>query len=48
VIPPAVPPGPSSASAPPVAPGEQEVRDVRATGAIRIIRGVDGDVDINP
>ncbi|MEV4847450.1 hypothetical protein AB0K20_30075 [Micromonospora matsumotoense] len=30
-----------------VVPGEQDVRDVRATGAIRIIRGVDGDVDIS-
>lgn len=42
---PAGPPGP--VPAPSVVPGEQEVRDVRAKGAIRIVRGVDGDVDIH-
>lgn len=47
VTPPAVPPTPVQPSEPPVVPGEQEVRDVRAKGAIRIVRGVDGDLDIN-
>ncbi|WFE93556.1 MULTISPECIES: hypothetical protein [Micromonospora] len=45
--PPAGPAGQMPGSVPPVVPGEQEVRDVRATGAIRIIRGVDGDADIS-
>jgi hypothetical protein len=45
---PAAPPGSTPASAPSVEAGAQEVRDVRAKGAIRIVRGVDGDLDINP
>jgi hypothetical protein len=40
-------PGPPTSSSPrPL--GEQSVTDVRATGDIRIVRGVGGDVDIAP
>lgn len=43
------PPGPTATPTPPtVVPGEQSVTDVRANGAIRVVRGVDGNVDIGP
>jgi hypothetical protein len=45
------PVSPESASPtpqPPSVAGEQSLTDVRATGAIRVIRGVGGDVDITP
>ncbi|MFI0797184.1 hypothetical protein ACH4OY_31585 [Micromonospora rubida] len=47
VTPPPATPGPLQTSGPPVVPGEQVARDIRAKGSIRIIRGVDGDVDID-
>ena len=45
------PVSPESASPtphPPSVAGEQSLTDVRANGAIRVIRGVGGDVDITP
>ncbi|GGN45422.1 hypothetical protein FHR83_008423 [Actinoplanes campanulatus] len=47
--PPVVTSQPSERPATPSHPqGEQSVTNTKATGAIRIVRGVDGDLDINP
>ncbi|MEV6495221.1 hypothetical protein AB0M20_42370, partial [Actinoplanes sp. NPDC051633] len=40
------PPAPAPAPAP--APGDQSITGVRTEGRMRIVRGVGGDVDINP
>ena len=51
--PPLAPAAEAGSASPPATPGtrplgEQSVKDLRADGAIRIVRGIDGDVDINP
>ncbi|SCF32861.1 hypothetical protein GA0070214_11539 [Micromonospora chaiyaphumensis] len=48
VTPPSATSEPPQTLGTPTVPGKQVVHDVRAKGAIRIVRGVDGDVDINP
>lgn len=45
----ATPPTPSPSSPPaPAVLGEQSVTDVQATGGVRIVRGVGGDLDVAP